>query len=80
MIEKLENSGPPKEIAHAATHIDDGARERKAPVGFDAPDFASDEAAEAWIAAGMPALPAKASSKNGYTVAEVKKAAGPQEE
>ena len=39
------------------------------------PDFASDEAAEAWQAAGRPPLPDEGSGRDGtYTKADVKKA------
>lgn len=67
----------PREDVPAAKHIDDGAQPRTTPMGIepgDAYDFASDEAAEAWIAAGQPQLAPKPSGKTGYTVADVKAA------
>jgi hypothetical protein len=38
------------------------------------PDFASDEAAELWIANQRPALPPSPGGKTGYTVADVRAA------
>lgn len=44
------------------------------------PNFASDDAAEAWFAAGSPPLPAQGSGKGGaYTKADVKTAADSKE-
>ena len=44
------------------------------------PDFASDDAAEAWLKANRPNLPAKGTGKNGsITVADVKTAATKKE-
>ena len=44
------------------------------PADAATPDFASDEAAELWIANYKPTLPPKPGGKNGYTVADVRAA------
>lgn len=43
------------------------------------PNFASDEAAEAWHEAGRPALTGEPSGKTGFTVADVDAATEPEE-
>lgn len=72
--------GPPTSAGFYANE----APEVPAPVQPDAPevshyDFASDEASEAWIIAGMPVLTDPPAGKNGYTVADMKAAYTPKE-
>lgn len=84
----MSDERPRAVVGEATSLADDGSptTEREAaeasrghtriPTGIEStPDFASDEAAEAWIAAGRPLLEGGPSGKTGYTVADVRAAA-----